>query len=181
MTQEKKEHQAKPGQEVLVIDPLENRSQFDFLIKMAEVNPRRRLMFPLHDWWEHENRMYNIIFPDSYIRPHKHDNRHSTDTLYSLIGRVNVVIFDEEGKIDRTIPLYGKKFVSIPPGVWHTVVTETLGVLYETKGHDVGGYNPKTDKVFPKWASEEGAEQAEEYLVNLKSQVEELTKDQLRG
>lgn len=174
MTLEKEaERQPILNREVLVIDPRDE--ELDYLLKMASQAPKKRFIKPLHEAWEHESRTLIAIMPESYTCPYRHESPHSTNTLQAIRGYFSVLIFDGQGEITSLIPVYDRRVVSIPPGKWHTVVVHTRSVLYETRGHDVGGYNPATDKVFPDWAPEEGAEEAEEYLVNLKSQVEERT------
>ena len=162
------------SREVTVLD--EHDEELDYMLTMAATTPRKRFIKPLHAPGEHENRMLNAIMPESYIRPHKHMSRHSTDTIQALRGFFNVLIFDDQGEITDSIQAYKGRIVSIPPGIWHTVVVHTPCVLYETKGHGVGGYNPETDKVFPQWAPEEGTEESERYLEYLKQEIYESEK-----
>ena len=67
---------------VVVID--EHDEQLDFLLTVAAATPRKRFIKPLHQLWEHENRMLNAVLPESYIRPHKHTGPHSVDTIKAL-------------------------------------------------------------------------------------------------
>jgi len=155
---------------VVVID--EHDEQLDFLLTVAAATPRKRFIKPLHQLWEHENRMLNAVLPESYIRPHKHTGLHSVDTVQALRGVFEVVIFNDEGEIAKSIPVAGRKIVSIFPDTWHTVVATSPCVIYQTTGHEEGGYDPKTHKVFPDWAPEEGTREAGSYLDVLKARVD---------
>ena len=115
--------------------------------------------------------MLNAVLPESYIRPHQHSNPHSVETVQALRGIFNVVIFDNQGKISESIQVASRKIVIIPSEIWHTVIARTPCVLYETIGHDEGGYDPKTHKTFPAWAPMEGTKEASNYLEELKARI----------
>ena len=149
---------------------------YNALLLVAEKSPRKRAIKNLHEPWEHVSRMFNAIFSESYVRPHKHENPHSSDTMMAVKGVFTVLIFNDEGGIVNTINIYGERVIDIPPNTWHSVIAKVPCVLYETKGHGVGGYNPETDKVFPQWAPEEGTEESERYLEYLKQEIYESEK-----
>lgn len=157
---------------VRIID--EHDEELDFLLTVAASTPRKRFIKPLHELWEHENRMLNAVLQESYIRPHKHLSPHSVETVLALRGIFNVVIFDNQGKISESIQVASRKIVSIPPEIWHTVVARTPCIIYETIGHDEGGYDPKTHKTYPEWAPMEGTKEAVSYLEELKLKIEYL-------
>ena len=146
------------------------------LLLVAEKSPRKRAIINLHGPKEHANRMFNAIFPETYVRPHKHENLHTSDTITAVKGVFTALIFNDEGGIVNTIDIYGERVIDIPPNTWHSVIAKVPCVLFEVKGHGVGGYNPETDKVFPQWAPEEGTEESERYLDGLKQEIYESEK-----
>lgn len=157
---------------VRIID--EHDEELDFLLAVAVSTPKKRFTKPLHEPWEHENRMLNAVLQESYIRPHKHLSPHSVDTVQALKGIFNVVIFDDQGEVSESIMITGRKIVSISPEVWHTVIARTPCVIYQTTGHDEGGYDFKTHKTYPDWAPMEGTKEAVSYLEELKLKIEYL-------
>ena len=85
-----------------------------------------------------------------------------------------VIEFNDDGEIIDHIILdseKGKKGVEIPPKTWHSfIVLKEGSVLYEVKE---GPFIKETDKIFAKWAPEEGTKEAQEFnekiLSNLKT------------
>ncbi len=142
----------------------------DTLAAAARVNPRRRQHLNLHgSYSEPCQRLLNAMQPDSYIRPHRHLTPPKPETFLALRGRFAVLLFRDDGTIDRTILLCtdgdGALGVDIPAGAWHTVLALDPGaVFFETKP---GPYEPLSDKDWAPWAPPEGSAAAGEYLLQL--------------
>jgi cupin fold WbuC family metalloprotein len=109
-----------------------------------------------------------MLFPGTYVRPHKHESPDKWEVFIVLSGRALVVCFDEAGAIidhailDGTLGVYG---VEIAAREWHAVVSLVPGtVLYEVKP---GPYAPIDDKNFAPWAPAEGSPEALIYLSTL--------------
>lgn len=119
--------------------------------------------------------MFNAIGEDSYVRPHRHLLDPKTECLIAVRGLMTLVMFDDEGGVTNAIR-FGVQIpgnsdpvsigVEIPPGVWHTVVSNTPGsILFEVKA---GPFDPAQAKEFAGWAPLEGTVEAEKYLRSLK-------------
>ncbi len=124
----------------------------------ALTNPRKRMNFNFHkEDAATLQRMLNAMEPDSYIRPHKHENPDKVEAFFVLRGRLLVVEFDNNGKITAHMILDAKKGnfgAEIAPRTWHTVLSlESGSVAYEVKD---GPYDARVDKFFAPWAPMEG-------------------------
>src|SRR5262249_59865660 len=72
----------------------------DELSQKARLAPRRRAMLRLHDGdWEHAHRMLNALSVGTYVRPHRHEDRHKGEGFILLRGRLALLIFDDKGNI----------------------------------------------------------------------------------
>lgn len=129
----------------------------DALVERARNSPRRRLHLKLHDGSDEPcQRLLNAVWPDSYIRPHRHSGQSTRECLIALRGRFALLEFDDRGAI-REVRRFGEaadiSIVEIPPDVWHTVVALTDGaVLFEAKA---GPYVSVDAKTFAEWAPPE--------------------------
>jgi cupin fold WbuC family metalloprotein len=129
-------------------------------------SPRRRIILPLHKASDTTlHRMFNIVQPRSYIRPHRHLSTPKAEGLVILRGAVEFFEFADDGQVLRhfTLSAEGPKFiVDIEPGVIHTFVAlREDTVIYEVKS---GPYAAATDKDFAAWAPAEGAPGVAAYL-----------------
>ena len=135
----------------------------------ASQSNRKRKNFNFHKKAEDTlQRMLNAFEPDTYVRPHKHENPDKREVFIVLTGKALVVEFDKEGKILKQVVLdqsQGNYAVEIPPRVFHTIVSLVKGtVMYELKD---GPYLVENDKNFATWAPEEGSVNAPDYLKQL--------------
>ena len=149
----------------------------------AKLSMRQRCNYNFHNsYGDCIQRFLNALEPDSYIRPHKHEDPKKTEIFLILKGRVLVIEFDENGQINDHIlldPDNGKKGVELPPKIWHSIIAIREGsVLYELKE---GPYVEETDKIFAEWSPEEGTKEAQEYnkkiLCDLKITTQEKQKE----
>jgi cupin fold WbuC family metalloprotein len=116
------------------------------------------------------------MLPDTYPRPHCHDGEGRYETLFPLFGEAAALVFEDDGKVKKVIPMggrFGRKIVQIEPGVYHTVVALTPFLMLELKVHPEG-YTKESDKVFASWAPEEESRKAKEYLEKLKAEITDL-------
>lgn len=115
---------------------------------------------------------------ESYVQPHKHEEKEKTETFRIVKGRAYLVIFDDSGEITNKIELDsspdGRKIATVRPGKWHTFVpmsSET--VVLEAKRQPAGGYKAETDKTMPNWAPKpEDFQASEAYLAKLKASLD---------
>ncbi len=135
----------------------------------AKTSPRRRMNYNFHDKPDAKlQRMLNAMEPDTYIKPHKHENPDKVEVFFSLRGRLLVVEFDDNGNISDHIILDSSKGnfgTEIVPRTWHTIISlDKNAVAYEIKD---GPYSPKEDKNFAPWAPDEGDLNALEYNASI--------------
>jgi cupin fold WbuC family metalloprotein len=131
----------------------------------AKVSERKRCNYNFHKSTEDPmQRFLNAVEPGTYVGPHKHDNPPKTEVFILHKGRVLVLEFDCDGKVTDHVILDsrgGNIGVEIPPMMWHTFMALQEGsVLYEAKE---GPFIQEIDKVFAKWAPEEGSKEAQEF------------------
>jgi len=135
------------------------------LSKKAKTSIRKRYNYNFHkDRRDYLQRFLNAVKPDTYVRPHKHENPDKIEIFLILKGRVLILEFDDKGQIIDNLILdfeKGGKGVEIPPKTWHSIIVlEEDSVLYEIKE---GPYVKETDKIFAKWSPEEGTRDALEF------------------
>lgn len=146
------------------------RKEIDFIKSKAAKNSRARARICTHSDVEavvHE--MLIALTKDTYVRPHKHIGK--SESFHLIEGRLNVIIFDEEGNKSDNIPLgeigsTEQFYYRLPSGIYHTVVPETDWVVF----HEVtsGPFNPK-DTIYPSWAPLDGVENTDaqkEFIIN---------------
>lgn len=118
-------------------------------------------------------RMLNAFEPGTYVRPHKHENPDKREVFIILAGKAAIIQFDDQGEVIKSVILDQKSGilgVEIPPKVFHTIISLEKGtVMYELKD---GPYVVENDKNFAHWAPEEGHPDAEIYLQNILSLIE---------
>jgi cupin fold WbuC family metalloprotein len=137
--------------------------------EQAKVSPRRRKNYNFHKQDQDcLQRMLNAMEPDTYIRPHKHENPDKREAFFALRGRIAVIEFDDTGKATDFIildPLAENFGAEIAERTWHVIISlEPGSVAYEIKD---GPYNPNDDKIFAEWAPAEGDPNALEYNIKL--------------
>lgn len=142
----------------------------------AKRSKRLRKNYNFHkEYSDNLQRLLNAMEPNTYVRPHKHENPDKTEVFIVFTGSAMVVEFDDSGKIIDNVLLdnkIGNYAVEIPPRRWHTVVSLEKGtVLYEIKH---GPYSPIDDKNFASWAPPEEDENANEYLNDIINQINKL-------
>lgn len=151
-----------------------DKQLLDRTSEAAKKSPRLRMN---HNFHEHTddilNRLINAIEPDSYVRPHRHQNPDKEEIFFLLRGKAAFFLFDDEGNItDKLIlsPDEGVYGAEIAPGIWHSLlVLEPDTVVYETKR---GPYAPLSPDNFAPWSpSVEEADAAKEYMEYLRSKI----------
>ena len=138
-------------------------------ILQSRQSPRKRIILPYHKTAEDKlHRMFNVIQPYSYIRPHTHITAFKHESIILLQGAICFFIFDKTGKVlERHILKAGNlNFgIDIEPHIFHSFIAiEADTVLFEVKP---GPYDKELDKDFALWSPEEGTAEAAAYLTNL--------------
>jgi cupin fold WbuC family metalloprotein len=123
--------------------------------------------------------MLNALAVGTYIRPHRHEDKHKGEGFVILRGKLALLIFDDAGEVDfeRSRVLSAESGclgMDIPPGVWHSLVALEDSVIYEVKGQPAGGYVSERDKDFALWSPLEGSPEAPAYLQSLEGRARRL-------
>jgi cupin fold WbuC family metalloprotein len=141
-------------------------------IRESRLNGRGRIIIPIQRSEQAPvQRLVNVLQPGSYVRPHYHPRPQAVELICILRGRVNFVVFDETGRIEKSVTLQtgsAPTIMDIEPMVWHTIIAlEPDSVILEIKG---GPYDRVKDKVFADWAPEEGSPEADSFLRSMASE-----------
>lgn len=153
----------------------------DELMLQAKNSPRLRAIRCLHRGdWEHCHRMLNALAPGTYVRPHRHDSDHQSESFILLRGKLALLLFDDDGNVEfpqsRILSIENGMFgLDISPRIWHSLVALDYSVIYEVKGHPSGGYVQERDKNFASWAPEEGTFEGDNYLRKMKDWAKHLS------
>jgi cupin fold WbuC family metalloprotein len=139
-----------------------NNQLIDDLIDQARKLERKRKNFNLHTYAADPlQRLLNVLEPETYVCPHKHENPDKRELFTILKGKLLVVTFKNDGSIDEHEVLNresGNYGIEVPPRMWHTIIAmETGTVVFEVKD---GPYDPADDKQFAPWAPKEGENDA---------------------
>jgi cupin fold WbuC family metalloprotein len=127
-------------------------------IEQSRLSPRLRIIQPLHKSDDAIlQRMFNVMQPGTYIRPHWHRDPPKDESLVVLQGAIAVFVFSDGGEVRDVVrlaagaPVFGVDFAA---GVCHSfVVLAPDTVVFEVKS---GPYVRLTDKDFASWAPAEG-------------------------
>ena len=122
----------------------------------SEFNLRKRIRLCAHsDVNDPLHEMLIVHRKDTYVRPHMHLNK--SESFHVIEGSVDVVLFDEEGRVAEVIPMgdyeSGREFYyRISGPYYHTLlITSDFLVFHETTS---GPFNRK-DTIFAPWSPEE--------------------------
>lgn len=148
----------------------------DALSARAVASPRLRQHHNIHaSYGDPCQRLLNAIEPGSYLRPYKHLVTPRSKLLVALRGQFAVVLFDDEGSIQRVVPFAAgaaenmDAAVEIAAHCWNSVLSLASGsVLLEVKA---GPFDPSEPREFPTWAPAEGSAEASEFLGGLEVAV----------
>lgn len=152
---------------------MDSRLSQQFLAQLSVLSkdsPRLRHHYNLHnDYNDPCQRLFNVIEPNSYIRPHKHMGLNSTETLIAVRGAFALVTFDDVGYVDKVFKfsachseLFG---VEVPCDTWHMLIAlEEASTIFEVKA---GPFDPQEEKMFAGWAPEENSLEARKFLCSI--------------
>ena len=143
-----------------------NNSTIDFLLEKVDESPRKRVRLCLHDNVGNPlHEMAIVLGRGSYIRPHKHEGK--TESFHIIEGRLSVVFFDDQGKVEKVIRMGPCKsgltfFYRLATSCFHAVIPESEYVIFHETTN--GPFNPE-DTEYANWAPPETeVEDAREYV-----------------
>lgn len=134
-----------------------DRSNIDLFKQRSSLNPRKRIRLCAHG--SPDDRLHEMLIVHergTYVRPHKHPGK--TESTHIIEGLVDVVLFEDDGRIERVISMgdyaSGRAFyfrMGIP--VFHTLIIRSdVFVFHET----TNGPFDRRNTVFAPWAPEDG-------------------------
>ena len=140
-------------------------------VAASRAAPRRRANHNLHPSLDDPiQRFLNVLQPDSYVRPHRHE-RDRFELFLVLAGRAAALLFDDFGTPSAAVVLSpaGTRAIEIAGATWHTLLAlDPDTVLFEVKP---GPYRPLDDKEFAPWAPLEGDPAAPALLLGWQAAV----------
>ena len=136
--------------------PMIGPSEIDFLKQKVRENVRKRARLCAHRSVEDSvHEMFVALTKESYVRPHKHLQK--SESFHIIQGAMELVLFDDEGRITEAIPLAdsasgGRFYHRMSEPTFHTVrILSDFLLFHET----TNGPFQKSDTLFAPWAPEE--------------------------
>jgi len=134
-----------------------DHKMLEALTLKAKESRRKRINHNYHqDASDTLQRMLNCIEPESYSRPHKHENPDKREAFIILEGSLLVIEYDDNGNVIDHIILNHEKgnyCAEIKIKSWHNIIALESGTtVYELKD---GPYDLASDKIFAPWAPDE--------------------------
>ena len=150
-----------------------NRQDISELVAMAVKNPRKRVRICSHRGvGDKLHEMLIVHTKETYVRPHKHLGK--SESFHVIEGEVDVVVFDEAGKIFDVISLgdypSGKTFYyRIADPLYHTLLIRSdIIVFHET----TNGPFRYEDMVFAPWETDyTDVTGVNEFILNLQREA----------
>ena len=141
-----------------------NNKNLHDLTDTAKNVVRLRAHLNVHDSLDASvQRLFIATEPDTYMRPHRHPQKHKWEFFILIEGEIDLLIFDDNGHlIQRTkMSETGTRAVEIPPNTWHAYVCQKTSTLaLEVKE---GAYIPTPEEDFAPWSPAEGAAEVADY------------------
>ena len=133
-----------------------DRSDIKYIERLSGYNHRKRMRLCVHsDQADPLHEMLIVHEKNTYVRPHKHTGK--SESTHVIEGLVDVVLFDNGGKIERVISMgnyaSGKFFYyRMAKPIYHMLIirSEVL-VFHET----TNGPFDRANTVFAPWAPED--------------------------
>lgn len=134
------------------------------MVDRAARSPRRRTHHNVHEQADDVvQRLFIAAEPDSYFRPHRHNDK--PEFALAVRGAFDVLVFDEHGAVTARFTVGpGEATVAFetPPMTFHTLIAKSPGsILFEAKR---GPYNPQTAAEFAPWSPAEGSAEAPQFF-----------------
>lgn len=145
------------------------------LKRLALQNPRQRVRLCAHlNPANLLHEMFIVHTNECYVRPHKHPGK--AESMYVMEGEVDVVLFDDEGRVDRLIEMGSSEsgkvhYYRLATPIYHTLLIRSRFLVFHevTNGPFIRG---ATD--FADWSPEEGDAEVTRFVQSLEAQVRQL-------
>ena len=148
-----------------------DRDAIRFLKEQAQTSARGRSRICAHK--HPENSLHEMLIAisfESYIRPHRHENK--VESFHLIEGEADIVIFSNDGDVRDVIHLGdpGNFYYRLDTPSYHTLVVRSpLLVIHEVTN---GPFDSNASD-FASFSPEEGAEGAQKYIDELKNCIED--------
>jgi cupin fold WbuC family metalloprotein len=140
-------------------------SQLQDLVLAAGQSDRGRAHLNTHDSLDAPvQRLFIATSRDTYIRPHRHSEKHKSEFFLLVEGRMDLLLFGDDGEIIERCRMSGEdtRAVEIPAGRWHSYVCCQPGTFaFEIKQ---GAYVPTAEADFAPWSPAEGTPACDGFL-----------------
>ena len=145
-------------------------NMFAQLDEKAQNSERRRSNANIHENYDAQvQRLFITLYPDSYIRPHRHLEPEKWEFFLMVSGEISFLIFSDSGECIQRYELSASgdtKGIEIPPYCWHCAVPKNEpATFFEVKQ---GPYVVTDDKGFAIWSPPEGDKAVPTFLASLK-------------
>lgn len=153
-----------------------NQSDMGRFKQLAAQNPRKRVRLCTHD--TPDNRLHEMLIVHgrgAYVHPHKHPGK--TESTHIIEGRVDVALFDDDGRMNSVIRMgdYASGcifYYRMASPTFHTLLIRSdVLVFHET----TNGPFDRKDTVFAPWApNDENADAVANYIAGLEDSIRPL-------
>ena len=146
-----------------------DKTALDALTQKAKESPRKRMNLNLHEKLEDAiHRLCIAMEPETYVRPHRHNEDGKWEMAVIVLGRATVVLLSDDGTVRNRVDLEpnGENFaIETPQGTYHTWLPQDEHIAFiEFKR---GPYDPDKTNEFAPWAPAEGSQGAGAFLKRL--------------
>lgn len=157
-----------PEEDIAVV----NTSDLQELKRLALLNPSQRVRLCTHrSPNDRLHEMFIVHAQDCYVRPHKHIKK--TESITILEGEVDVVLFNEDGKILQINQLGAPEtrkifYQRLPQETYHMLIIRTELLVF----HEItSGPFRRGNTIFPDWAPAKQGVASMEYVNKIKSLI----------
>ena len=93
-------------------------------LAVAQKSPKRRAPKILHHPGAFFNQVINFVLADSYMQPHRHQDKEKIEEIWLIEGKMTVLFFDDQGTITQVVNLDPQlnNYIAIPAFAWHTLL-----------------------------------------------------------
>lgn len=150
-----------------------NQSNIEYFNHLSSLNSRKRIRLCTHlNQADSLHEMLIVHERNTYVRPHKHPGK--SESTHIIEGLVDVVLFDDEGQIERVISMgdyaSGKTFYyRMATPIFHTLIIRSEVLVF----HEItNGPFDRSATVFAPWAPEDtNVNSVDDFMSNLEKQV----------
>ncbi len=150
-----------------------DQSDIESFKQLSSRNPRERIRLCTHlDQADSLHEMLIVHEKSAYVRPHKHLGK--SESTHIIEGLVDVVLFDDDGRIERVISMgdyaSGKTFYyRMATPIFHTLIIRSdVLVFHET----TNGPFDRSTTIFAPWAPEDAdVKSVVDFMSNLDRRV----------